>query len=62
MEVDSEMDTGIDFLNVLDPDMSFKIFVCLEDISDLVRVCAVSRSWRHHGNTDCLIFLSLFLH
>lgn len=42
------METRIDFLNALHPDMSVNIFMCLEDISDLVRVSAVSQSWRHH--------------
>ncbi|KAK4849140.1 hypothetical protein QYF36_021320 [Acer negundo] len=42
------MENGIDFLLVLNPDMSSKIFMCLEDLSDLVRVSAVSRSWRRH--------------
>ncbi|KAK0580795.1 hypothetical protein LWI29_006312 [Acer saccharum] len=42
------MENGIDFLHVLDPDMSSKIFMCLEDLFDLVRVSAVSSSWRKH--------------
>ncbi|KAK3194890.1 hypothetical protein Dsin_026200 [Dipteronia sinensis] len=57
------MENGIDFLQVLDPDMSSKIFMCLEDLSDLVRVSAVSRSWRHHviANGFCkLLCLRLF--
>ncbi|TQD96649.1 hypothetical protein C1H46_017724 [Malus baccata] len=37
----------MDFLNWLEPDMSFKVLTCLDDPSDLVRVGSVSRSWRH---------------
>ncbi|KAK1559420.1 hypothetical protein Q3G72_014312 [Acer saccharum] len=42
------MENGIDFLHVLDPDMSSKIFMCLEDPSDLVRVSTVSPFWQQH--------------
>ncbi|KAK0582899.1 hypothetical protein LWI29_030927 [Acer saccharum] len=42
------MENGIDFLHALDPDMLSKIFMCLEDPSDLVRVSAVSRSFQNH--------------
>ncbi|KAH7577853.1 hypothetical protein ACOSP7_001083 [Xanthoceras sorbifolium] len=42
------MENRIDFLIVLDPDVSNRILMCLEDLFDLVRVSAVSRSWRHH--------------
>lgn len=37
----------MDFLNLLEPDMSIKILTCLDDPSDLVRVGAVSRSWHY---------------
>ncbi|KAB2597633.1 F-box protein [Pyrus ussuriensis x Pyrus communis] len=37
----------MDFLNWLEPDMSFKVLTCFDDQSDLVRVSSVSRSWRH---------------
>lgn len=40
------MDGSRDFLQWLELDMSMKIVMCLEDPSDLVRVSAVSRSWR----------------
>ncbi|KAJ7951079.1 F-box protein [Quillaja saponaria] len=40
------MGSSMDFLNWLDPDMSIKIFMCLDDPADLVRVSSVSRSWR----------------
>ncbi|KAL7146379.1 hypothetical protein ABFS83_06G037000 [Erythranthe nasuta] len=36
-----------DFIEWLGQDMSLKIFMCLEDPSDLVRTSAVSSSWRH---------------
>ncbi|KAJ4840757.1 hypothetical protein Tsubulata_041552 [Turnera subulata] len=42
-----KMDTGVDFLNLLDYDVSVKILTCLEDPSDLARASAVSRSWRN---------------
>ncbi|CAK9136809.1 unnamed protein product [Ilex paraguariensis] len=35
-----------DFIKWLGPDVSIKILMCLEDPSDVVRVCAVSSSWR----------------
>ncbi|XP_028122234.1 F-box protein At4g00755-like isoform X1 [Camellia sinensis] len=35
-----------DLLQSLGPDLSMKILMCLEDPSDLVRVCSVSSSWR----------------
>lgn len=40
------MDDGVDFIQWLGHDMCIKILRCLEDPSDLVRVCAVSSSWR----------------
>nr|XP_033511650.1 F-box protein At4g00755-like isoform X2 [Nicotiana tomentosiformis] len=44
-----------DFMQWLLPDMSIKILMCLEDPSDLVRVSAVSSSWRQFviGNGLC---------
>ncbi|KAL4383136.1 hypothetical protein GQ457_15G018650 [Hibiscus cannabinus] len=36
-----------DFLNLLPPNLSMKIFTSYEDPSDLVRISVVSRSWRH---------------
>ncbi|KAG4992753.1 hypothetical protein AAZX31_09G243200 [Glycine max] len=36
-----------DVLSCLDSDTSLKIFMCLDDLADLVRVTCVSRSWRH---------------
>ncbi|OMO78672.1 hypothetical protein CCACVL1_14223 [Corchorus capsularis] len=41
------MKSGMDFLSCLHQDLSLKIFMSLEDPSDLVRISAVSRSWRH---------------
>ncbi|XP_056158831.1 F-box protein At4g00755-like isoform X1 [Syzygium oleosum] len=35
-----------DFVQQLGPDMSVKIFMHLDDPSELARVCAVSRTWR----------------
>ncbi|XP_073064334.1 F-box protein At4g00755-like isoform X2 [Primulina eburnea] len=40
------MDDGVDFIQRLEQDMCMKILGYLEDPSDLVRVCAVSSSWR----------------
>ncbi|BBG97484.1 F-box family protein [Prunus dulcis] len=37
----------MDFLNWLEPDMSIQVLTCLDDPTDLVRISAVSRSWRH---------------
>ncbi|XP_009763905.1 F-box protein At4g00755-like [Nicotiana sylvestris] len=44
-----------DFVQWFLPDMSIKILMCLEDPSDLVRVSAVSTSWRQFviGNGLC---------
>ncbi|KAK2650428.1 hypothetical protein Ddye_017917 [Dipteronia dyeriana] len=42
------MENGIDFLHILDPNMSSKIFMCFEDLFDLAHVSAVSRSWRDY--------------
>lgn len=41
------MESGVDFVNSLEYDMSLKILMCLEDPSDIVRASSVSRSWRH---------------
>ncbi|KAF6154433.1 hypothetical protein GIB67_028325 [Kingdonia uniflora] len=37
---------GGDFVQLLDPDVSFNIFACLNDPCDIVRVSLVSRAWR----------------
>ncbi|KAM7277106.1 hypothetical protein ACFE04_018972 [Oxalis oulophora] len=49
------MEGQFDFLNWIDHDVSLKILMCLDDPSDLVRVGAVSRSWRNFvvGNGLC---------
>lgn len=39
----------MDFLYWLEPDMSIKVLTCLDDPSDLVRIGAVSHTWRHIG-------------
>lgn len=39
-----------DFVQCLLPDMSIKILSCLDNPSDLIRVSAVSSSWRQFGN------------
>ncbi|KAA3475314.1 F-box protein isoform X1 [Gossypium australe] len=41
-----KMKNGLDFLNLLNCDVSLKILTNLEDPSDLVRFSAASRSWR----------------
>ncbi|KAH0689748.1 hypothetical protein KY289_017106 [Solanum tuberosum] len=38
-----------DFVQCLLPDMSIKILSCLDDPADLIRVSAVSSSWRQFG-------------
>ncbi|PHT87194.1 hypothetical protein T459_09300 [Capsicum annuum] len=45
----------MDFVQCLLPDMSTKILTCLDDPSDLIRVSAVSSSWREFviGNGLC---------
>lgn len=43
------METRIDFLEWLEPDMAFKILSCLDDSADLVRASAVSRYWQNIG-------------
>ncbi|KDP28688.1 hypothetical protein JCGZ_14459 [Jatropha curcas] len=40
------METCVDFFSCLDHDTLWKILMCLEDPSDLVRVGSVSRTWR----------------
>ncbi|AES80055.1 cyclin-like F-box protein [Medicago truncatula] len=50
----SMMDHSNDFLSLIDIDTSLKIFKCLDDPADLVRVCCVSRSWRHFVVTNGL--------
>ncbi|GAV72485.1 F-box-like domain-containing protein [Cephalotus follicularis] len=49
------MDNYGDFLQYLGPDMSIKILMHLDDPSDLVRVCSVSKTWRQFviGNDLC---------
>ncbi|XP_010553764.1 PREDICTED: F-box protein At4g00755-like isoform X2 [Tarenaya hassleriana] len=37
---------SMDFVNVIEPEMSLKILSCLDDPSDFVRASAVSHSWR----------------
>lgn len=37
----------MDILYWLEPDMSIKVLTCLDDPSDLVRIGAVSHTWRH---------------
>ncbi|XP_023539761.1 F-box protein At4g00755-like [Cucurbita pepo subsp. pepo] len=41
------MEERLDFLDLLEPDMSRKILMYLDDISDIVRASAVSRCWQH---------------
>lgn len=45
-----------DFVELLGPDLSMKIMMCLEDPSDLVRVSAVSILWRQFGEFDRLCY------
>ncbi|XP_022924501.1 F-box protein At4g00755-like isoform X1 [Cucurbita moschata] len=42
-----EMEVRLDFLNLLPLDMSRKILMCFDDVSDIVRASAVSRRWQH---------------
>ncbi|KAI3796577.1 hypothetical protein L1987_39255 [Smallanthus sonchifolius] len=42
-----KMDTQIDFLQWLEPDMALKILMCLDDSADLIRASAVSRYWQN---------------
>ncbi|KAK9050703.1 hypothetical protein SSX86_030327 [Deinandra increscens subsp. villosa] len=41
------METHIDFLEWLEPDMALKILTCLDDSADLIRASAVSRYWQN---------------
>ncbi|XP_076950281.1 F-box protein At4g00755-like [Bidens hawaiensis] len=41
------METQIDFLQWLEPDMALKILTCLDDSADLIRESAVSRCWQN---------------
>ncbi|KAI3818573.1 hypothetical protein L1987_12385 [Smallanthus sonchifolius] len=41
------METDFDFLEWLEPDMSFKILTCLDDSADLIRASAVSQNWQN---------------
>ncbi|KAF5457784.1 hypothetical protein F2P56_021864 [Juglans regia] len=45
------MDNRGDFLQLLGPDVSIAILNHLDDPSDLVRACSVSRSWHRFGPT-----------
>ncbi|KAL2527240.1 F-box protein [Abeliophyllum distichum] len=49
------MEASSDFVELLGPDLSVKILTCLEDPSDLVRVSAVSISWRQFVIANGLI-------
>lgn len=56
-----KMESGVDFVNTLEYDMSLKILMCLEDPSDIVRASSVSRSWRHFGEliSVCVLIYGL---
>ncbi|KAK2366972.1 F-box protein [Trifolium repens] len=41
------METNMDFIQWLGPDLSIKVFSCLDDPGDLVRASAVCSSWEH---------------
>lgn len=41
-----KMELRWDFLEILDPDVSSKIFMSLDDPADIVRASSVSRAWR----------------
>lgn len=41
------MESHIDFLQWLEPDMALKILMCLDDSADLIRASAVSRYWQN---------------
>lgn len=41
-----KMESDWDLLQALDPDVSTKILMCLDDPADIVRASSVSRSWR----------------
>jgi hypothetical protein len=45
----SRMETNMDFIQWLGPDLSIKVFSCLDDPGDLVRASAVCSSWEHFG-------------
>lgn len=42
----NNMGSFVDFVNSIETDMSIKIFMCLDDPADMVRISSVSRSWR----------------
>lgn len=43
------MGPSMDFLKLLDPDVSLMVFKHLDDSSDLVRATVVSRDWQDFG-------------
>lgn len=45
----SEVKNNVDFIQLLEPDMSIKILNHLDDPCDLVRVSIVSSSWHRFG-------------
>jgi len=53
----SNVKTKMDFIQWLGPDLSTKVLTYLDDPSDLVRVCAVSRSWYRFGDTFDFYYL-----
>jgi len=54
-----KMESDWDLLQALDPDVSTKILMCLDDPADIVRASSVSRSWRDFGK--CLVGLSMLI-
>lgn len=56
-----QMETCMDLLNLLEPDMSIKVLMCLDNPSDLVHASSVSRSWRRHGELRCHLYIFNFV-
>lgn len=54
------MDTGMDFVDFLETDVSRKILTSLEDPADLARVSSVSRTWRWFGEQNSYMYCSLW--
>lgn len=55
-----QMETRLDFMQLLETDMALNILACLDDASDLIRASSVSRFWRDFGEYYYRLHLESF--